>query len=105
MNESEFLQQTDAIFACIETAIDDNDLDVDYLISGNVLDLEFSDGAKIIINRHTANQELWIAAKSGGYHFAFQNGQWIAVRDGAEFFATLSAAIAAACGETIGFGE
>ena len=56
MNESEFLQQTDAIFACIETAIDDNDLDVDYLISGNVLDLEFSDGAKIIINRHTANQ-------------------------------------------------
>jgi CyaY protein len=105
MNESEFLQQTDAIFARIEAAIDDKELDADCLISGNVLDIEFDDGAKIIVNRHTANQELWIAAKSGGYHFSPRDGQWIAARDGAEFFATLSAAIAAACGESIEFDE
>ncbi|NHR03822.1 iron donor protein CyaY [Chromobacterium haemolyticum] len=105
MNETEFLRYTDAIFTRIEAAIDDNDLDADYLVSGNVLDIEFSDGAKIIVNRHTANQELWIAAKSGGYHFAFRDGRWIAARDGSEFFSTLSAAIAAACGETIEFDE
>lgn len=99
MTESEFLNLTDGIFSRIEAAIDDAALDADYLTNGNVLEIEFDNGSKIVVNRHTANQELWIAAKSGGYHFARSGEQWIAARDGAEFFSTLSAAIRDASGE------
>lgn len=99
MNESEFLDVTDRIFSRIEDAIDDAGLDADFVTNGNVLEIEFDDGGKIVVNRHAANQELWIAAKSGGYHFAHQDGQWLAARDGAEFFSTLKTAIAQACGQ------
>ena len=99
MNESEFLDVTDRIFSRIEDAIDDAGLDADFVTNGNVLEIEFDDGGKIVVNRHAANQELWIAAKSGGYHFACKDGQWLATRDGAEFYSTLKTAIAEACGQ------
>lgn len=103
MTESEFLALTDRIFARIEHALDDAGLDVDCLISGNVLEIEFDDGNKVVVNRHVPNQELWIAARSGGFHFARRDGQWIAARDGAEFGATLSSVVSTAAGEPFRF--
>ncbi|MFH6974804.1 iron donor protein CyaY [Neisseria sp. 23W00296] len=101
MTESEFLQHSDALFAYIEDEIDGSGLDFDCQRAGNVLTIEADDGTQVIVNRHTPNQELWIAAKSGGYHFAEQNGRWLATRDGQEFFAVLSEVLSAACGETV----
>ncbi|POZ63015.1 iron donor protein CyaY [Chromobacterium alticapitis] len=103
MNESEFLQLSDAIFDRIEQALDDHELDVDTLRQGNVLEIEFDSGEKIVVNRHASNQEMWIAAKSGGYHFARQGADWIAARDGSEFFSTLAEAIRAGSGEAFDF--
>ena len=103
MTESEFLQLSDAIFDQIEAAIDDHALDADTLRQGNVLEIEFDSGEKVIVNRHASNQELWIAAKSGGYHFSRRGGDWIASRDGSEFFATLAEAIRAGSGEAFDF--
>lgn len=101
MNESEFLHHSDGIFAHIEDQIDELGLDFDCLSAGNVLTIEAEDGSQIIVNRHTPNQELWIAAKSGGYHFSQRDGQWLSGRDGSEFFAVLSEALSAACGEDV----
>lgn len=101
MTESEFLQHSDALFNHIEDEIDAGGWAFDCQLSGNVLTIEAEDGAQIIINRHTPNQELWIAAKSGGYHFSEQNGQWLATRDGSEFFAVLNQVLSAACGEAV----
>lgn len=100
MTESEFLQHSDRLFAHIEDQIDEAGLDFDCRLAGNVLTIEADDGTQIIVNRHTPNQELWIAAKSGGYHFSHQNGAWLATRDGSEFFAVLNQALSAAAGET-----
>lgn len=99
MTETEFLQYSDALFLHIEDALDDYDFDC--IRAGNVLTLEAESGAQIIVNRHTPNQELWIAAKSGGYHFSHQNGQWLSTRDKSEFFAVLSEALSAVAGEEI----
>ena len=101
MTESEFLQHSDALFADIEDQIDEGGWDFDCQFSGSVLTLEADDGSQIIVNRHTPNQELWIAAKSGGYHFAERDGQWLATRDGSEFFTVLSEALSAAAGEEV----
>ncbi|CRZ21090.1 frataxin-like protein [Kingella kingae] len=99
MTETEFLQHSDALFAHIENELDNYDFDC--LPAGNVLTIEADDGTQIIVNRHTPNQELWIAAKSGGYHFAYQNGAWLATRDQSEFFAVLNEALSAALGERV----
>lgn len=87
MNESEFNQLADAALARIETAIDECGVDVNR--SGNVLEVEFDDGQKIIINRHDINREIWVAARSGGFHYASQNGAWLSSRDGSELYARL----------------
>lgn len=87
MNESEFNQLADATLARIETAVDESGVDSNR--SGNVLEIEFDNGAKIIINRHDINKEIWVAAKSGGFHYTHKEGAWINQRDGSELYATL----------------
>ena len=90
MTEGEFNQLADAVLARIETAIDDCDGDVECTRSGNVLEVEFDNGQQIIINRHDANQEIWVAARSGGFHYSYRDGNWISQRDGSELFGRLT---------------
>ncbi|MBI5438285.1 MAG: iron donor protein CyaY [Nitrosomonadales bacterium] len=89
MTESEFNQLADAALARIETAIDNGGGDAECNRSGNVLEIEFGNGQKIVINRHDVNREIWVAAKSGGFHYAWQNGVWHSRRDGSELFGKL----------------
>jgi CyaY protein len=86
MTESEFNQLADTALARIETAIDTGGGDAECNRSGNVLEVEFGNGQKIIINRHDINREIWVAAKSGGFHYAWQDGAWRSRRDGSELF-------------------
>src|SRR5947209_6701933 len=95
MTESEFLQQAEATLSRIETALealaDTSDLDVECTRSGNVLEIEFIDnGSKIIVNSQAPMKELWVAAKSGGFHYKRVAEQWINTRDGSELFVALS---------------
>ncbi|XZG69824.1 iron donor protein CyaY [Chitinibacteraceae bacterium HSL-7] len=103
MNESEFLALTDAVFSRIEQALDEAGLDVDTLLTGNVLEIEFDDGSKVIVNRHAANQELWIAAKHGGFHYRLRDKVWTSTRGDGEFFAELERAVALHAGEAFTF--
>ncbi len=88
MNESEFNHLADAALTCIETASDDCGVECNR--SGNLLEIEFEDGQKIIINRHDANQEIWVAARSGGFHYHWQDEAWFSKRDGSELYAKIT---------------
>ena len=106
MGESEFLAQAEAALNAIEAALDrlnDEDLlDVECSRSGNVLEIEFIDnGSKIIVNSQAAMQELWVAARSGGYHYRQQDGQWRNTRDGSELMAALSGMVSAQGGAAV----
>ncbi|PIL39098.1 iron donor protein CyaY [Massilia psychrophila] len=95
MSETEFLGLAESTLTTIEAALDrlnDEDvLDVECKRSGNVLEIEFIDnGSKIIVNSQAPMQELWVAAKSGGFHYKRVGEQWINTRDGSELFAALS---------------
>lgn len=91
MTETEFILHTDSLFNDLMTQIDelDTDTDFDCLISGNLLTIECEESGKIVINRHNANQELWLASKEGGYHFSFLAEKWL-TKDGKEFFTLLN---------------
>jgi CyaY protein len=106
MTESEFLKQAEATLSHIENALeelaDNTDLDVECTRSGNVLDIEFVDnGSKIIVNSQAPMQELWVAAKSGGFHFRATGDQWINTRDNTELYAALSEMISAQGGVAV----
>jgi CyaY protein len=88
MNESEFNLLADAALDKIETACDACGVDCNR--SGNLLEVEFDNGAMIIINRHDINKEIWLAAKSGGFHYAYRDGLWLSQRDNSELFTRLS---------------
>ena len=91
LDEREFTVEADAMLARIEAALDACDADIDFEIKpGGVIEVEFDDDSKIIVNRHTAAREIWIAARSGGYHFKFDGGRWVGTRDGADLMAILS---------------
>jgi CyaY protein len=102
MIESEFNRMADAALARIEAAADNCD-NAECNRSGNVLEIEFDSGEKIVINRHEANREIWVAAKSGGFHYAWQDGAWRSRRDGGELYGKL-VELFAGQGETIEFG-
>jgi CyaY protein len=89
MTENEFNELADAVFARIELALDGSDGGIDYDSNGSVMEIEFEDGSKVIVNRHVPNQEIWLAAKSGGFHYAIQDGRWFSQRDGSELFEKL----------------
>jgi CyaY protein len=95
MTETEFLSLADRTLSSIEAALeqisDDTDMDVECTRSGNVLTIDFADnGTKIIVNSQAPMQEMWIAAKSGGFHYKREGNQWVNTRDGSEFFSSLS---------------
>jgi len=98
MSESEFNQLADTALIKIETACDACGVDCNR--SGNLLELEFDNGAKIIVNRHDINKEIWVAAKSGGFHYAYCDGAWKSQRDDSELYARLRELFAAQ-GETV----
>jgi len=109
MDENTFLDRADAemlrLEAAIETATDAADIDVDIESKpGGILELEFADGSKIIINRHAAAREIWVAARSGGFHYRPEADRWINTRDGEELYAALARLIGQQAGAAISFG-
>jgi CyaY protein len=91
MDEREFETRAAQALAAIEHALEAAELDADFeLKEGGILEIEFEDGSKIIINRHAAAREIWVAARSGGFHFRWDGVAWRNTRDGSELFAALS---------------
>lgn len=96
MSETEFLTHAEAVLGQIETGLEqagvDADVDLELSRNGNVLEIEFVDnGSKIIVNTQAPMQEIWVAARSGGFHYRFSEGNWRNTRDGSELFASLAA--------------
>ena len=84
MSESAFDECVDDSFEKIEIAIDESDSDVDYDTNGGVLTIYCEGGSQIIFSRQTAQRQLWMAAKSGGFHYKYdnENGRWVSTRVG-----------------------
>ncbi len=101
MNTSEFHQLVDDQWLQIEEGIDESGADIDYETSGNVLTLEFNDRSQIVINRQEPLSEIWLASKSGGFHFQYKNKRWICSKTGLDFIAMVKAESTKHAGEII----
>ncbi|MDP3537916.1 MAG: iron donor protein CyaY [Azonexus sp.] len=102
MDDKEFNGLADAALARIDAALEASDADIDFeLATGGVLEIEFADHSKIIVNRHGIAREIWVAARAGGFHFRWDGINWRDTRDGAELMEKLSSLASQQAGEEI----
>ena len=94
MDESAFIVAADAtldkIGLALDAALETSDSDLDWSLRDGVLTIECDDGRRVIVNRHVPNREIWVAAKSGGFHFRAQQGRWRDSRGQEELAAALA---------------
>ena len=102
MDEAAFNALAEAELARIEHALEAFEDDIELEVqAGGVLELEFENGSKVVINRHTAAREIWVAAKSGGFHFRPEGGRWLGTRDGVDLHAALTRVLSEQAGRRI----
>ena len=87
MTESEFNELIDRDFEVLELALDEVDQDLDYEAGGGVLTVTFENGTTMVFSRQPPTRQLWLAARSGGYHFNWDElvGDWRDTRSGELF--------------------
>jgi CyaY protein len=104
MNESQFNQIAEDTLVEIEDAVESSDADIDYDNIGNILTLEFENRTQIIINKQAPLMQVWVAARSGGYHFSYDDNRdcWhLDSKPDQELFACLSQYCSEQAGETV----
>ncbi len=107
LSDAEYEQRSSALLAKIEATadrwLDSDQIDLDPMRTGGLLELSFPDGSKIIVNTQPPLHEVWLAARAGGYHYRWHDGQWMDTRDGTEFWHNLSAQASAQGGCALKF--
>jgi CyaY protein len=71
LTEARFHDLVDAVQEAVEDIFDDSDIDLDLENSAGVLTVRFENGTQLIFSRQEAIRQLWLAARSGGFHFDY----------------------------------
>jgi iron-sulfur cluster assembly protein CyaY len=78
MSDINFEQQVEQILDAIEEAIEDSGADIDFENSSGVLTLTCEDtNTQVIVSRQVAKSEIWVAARSGGFHCQYDGENWV----------------------------
>jgi CyaY protein len=97
-NGAGFAAMAGAALSRIEIALDEAGLDLETPADG-ILEIEFADGSKMVINRQSAAREIWVAARSGGFHFRLDGDRWVDTRSGEDLWDALGRLISAQSGQ------
>jgi CyaY protein len=94
MTDLEFLDHAELLLLAVEQGCDrlndETEADIDNQRTGGMITLSFANRSQIIVNLQKPLHEVWMAAKSGGYHYRFVDGAWQDTKGQGEFFANLS---------------
>jgi CyaY protein len=107
LSDADYRRLSDAVLASIEAKADQwlqaDVIDIDTQRTGGMLELVFPDDSRIVVNTQPPLQEIWLAARGGGFHFRHVQGRWVDTRDGVEFFVALSRHAGAQAGVDLRF--
>ena len=107
MTDIEFMDCAESVLRTVETSCDrineESDADIDNQRVGGMITITFKNKSQIIINLQKPLHEIWLAAKSGGYHYKFDGRQWMDTKGQGEFFASLSRYASEQAGCPLGF--
>ena len=109
MHDSEFITAADNTLAAIghalDAAIEVSDADVDWTVNEGILEIDCGEGGKVIVNRHAPTRQIWVAARSGGFHFAAVGELWRDTRSGDELGTALAALLKAQAEVDVAFAR
>lgn len=109
MTDPEFMDRAESLLKAVETncdRINEHGLaDIDNQRTGGMVTLIFENRSQIVINLQKPLHEVWLAAKSGGYHYKYSHDQWCNTKDQGEFFATLSRCASEQAGSPLVFSN
>ncbi len=107
MTDLEYMDRAEALLRAVEAQCDrlneNTDADIDNQRVGGMITLAFPDASQIVVNLQKPLQEVWLAARSGGYHFRFSAGAWHDTKTGEEFFTRLSQSASQHAGMALAF--
>ena len=103
MNSNRYTELLDDLMMAIEDAIEDAELDIDYETANGILTLTCPNDSQIILSRQSALHQLWMAAKSGGFHFSFDedNERWVLENKDETFIDMLNRCLTGQYGEPV----
>ena len=110
IDDKQFHQLGSNLLQSIEVALEaaDDALDLDLDVErqgGNVINIRFRDRSVIVVNTQAPLHEIWVAAKSGGYHYRWAGTLatplWLDTKTGRELLADLSEFASAQAGQEI----
>jgi CyaY protein len=104
VNENEYNRCVDELMLQIEESIDNSALEIDCENSYGILTLTVeSNGSQMILSRQTASREVWLAARSGGFHFTLKESIWRDTKTNDTLGMILQQAVKSQAGEFIDF--
>jgi CyaY protein len=107
MTDPEYMDRAEAALAAIERSCDRindaTDADIDNQRVGGMITITFVNGSQLIINLQKPLQEIWLAARSGGYHYRHDGRQWVDTKTGEELFGNLSREASVQAGQALDF--
>lgn len=107
MTDLEYQDFAEGVLKSIELECDrlndETDVDIDNQRTGGMITLTFSNHSQIIINLQKPLQEIWMAAKAGGFHYKFNSNHWRDTKDSSEFFSNLSRCASEQAGQALVF--
>jgi CyaY protein len=104
LSESEYDERALPELRALIDALDALDADgLEAELAGDILALEFPDGAKYVVNSHRAARQIWMAAERSAWHYDWdpKTERWVASKTGDELWATLSATIGKKLGRQV----
>ncbi|APW39339.1 iron donor protein CyaY [Rhodoferax koreense] len=109
MTDPEFMDHAEKLLQAVELSCDrindEGDADVDNQRTGGMITLVFPNRSQIVINLQKPLHEVWLAAKSGGYHYKFDGQRWMDTKGQGEFFESLSRDATAQAGQALTFSS
>jgi CyaY protein len=107
MTDPEYMDRAEAALAAIERSCDRindaTDADIDNQRVGGMITITFRNRSQLIVNLQPPLHEIWLAAKSGGYHYRYDGGSWVDTKTGEELFSNLSREATAQAGQPLQF--
>lgn len=109
MTDLEFLDRAEAALRAIETACDrineGTDADLDNQRSGGMVTITFANRSQIVVNLQKPLHEIWMAARSGGYHYKWDGSAWQDTKGQGELFGQLSRCASEQSGQALAFSS
>jgi CyaY protein len=109
MTDTEFMNHAEALLRAVEQQCDqfndETEADIDNQRVGGMITLTFPNRTQIVINLQKPLHEVWLASRTGGYHFRFDGAQWQDTKGQGEFWGRLRDDASAQAGLALHFNS